>query len=102
MIIGTYVKSKNLWIWSPESQTLNKSILTSVVTIKDQLLLDKNCDHLKKFITMLYYVASTNVFVNILTIIAKVIYNVSQKQIITTATRGNDFIDIMIVEKNYI
>lgn len=98
IIIGTYDKGKNLWIWASESVTLDRSLIAQNNALKEFLRSDKNCKHLKKIIDASYTVIPTQDITNTLAIFATVIFESDRGQLMTLRG-GEDRVHVIMINR---
>ncbi|VBB18091.1 hypothetical protein YASMINEVIRUS_554 [Yasminevirus sp. GU-2018] len=96
-IIGTYNKSKNVWIWASESLTLDRSLIEHCNTLRESLRSDKRCSEFKQLIDSSYTVMPTQNVTNVLATFADVLYESANTRVITRPTEEN--IDVYAVKK---
>lgn len=94
ILLGTYSKLKNFWIWGDESFTLDKIMVKSIKDFRTTLL-EKNINNeIKNFIKKNYTVITTREINNIF----KVIDTMLKSNIIFQNT-NNDIMDIILITK---
>jgi len=97
-ILGSYNKTKNVWIWADQSQTLDKSIIMYVKNLRDIFRSDKTLSYEKYFIDHDYYVLSTIKLMKCMSDIGVKLFNDYQYQIVTFL-RTDDIIDFYISKR---
>jgi len=95
-ILGTYHKTKNVWLWADQSVTVNKSIVKHVEDLRDNYRLRK-LKHIS-FITQNYSVLPTLDLLQNMSDIGKVLLDVDKRSQIVTFLRNDDFVDFYIVK----
>lgn len=99
IIIGSYHKSKNVWIWSDQSLTLNKTIIEQVKDIRLKFYdINGTSEEIKIFCKNNYSVIPSISFCKIIAMIALDIFNTNSQRIITL-TRSDEMIDVYIVKR---
>lgn len=102
IIMGTYNKEKNIWIWASESQTLDRSLVERINALKDKMRFNKECEHQKHFIDEAYTVIPTDAIKNVLAKFAVAVYTMSSKQnqLLTLLSPKNiDNVDVYVVNR---
>lgn len=98
IILGSYNKNKNVWMWADKSLTLNKSIIEQVKDIRLSSYDDTHSDDIKNFYKNNYSVIPTNLFCDIISAMALNYFKKKMQRIITLI-RGDELIDIFIVKR---
>lgn len=93
-ILGTYHKTKNVWMWADQSVTVNKSIVKCVGNLRDKY---RHKFKHTSFIDRDYNVFPTLELTQYIIDIGTVFFNDDGKQIVTFL-RNDDFIDFYIVK----
>ncbi len=93
IIIGSYSKQKNIYIWGDQSNVLDKSMVELISEMRKKLLRENINDTFRKFLENDYTVISTLSLLNEFNVIA----SFTNEQIIMTT--GNDIINIISVKK---
>lgn len=107
IVIGSYHKTKNVWIWADQSLTLPKSIIKQIKNIRNDLHTDfHDFDNdsfyniLHQFIDHDYFVLTTSDLKQCIFHIGTKLYNdTEQKYKIITFSRTNDIIDFFISKR---
>lgn len=92
--IGTYSRSKNFWIWSDQSFTLDKSMKHEISNIRKKLLQDKLEHNVNSFIEKNYTIITSIELYDI----CKIFDNVLNGNILYINEPG-DIIDIILITK---
>ena len=98
IILGSYHKNKNVWIWADQSLTLNKTIIEQVKDIRLSSYDVSMSEDIINFYKNNYSVVPTNLFCNIISTIAVQQFKHNTQHIITLM-RGDEMIDIFIVKR---
>lgn len=94
-ILGSYNKTKNVWIWADQSHTLDKSIIVYVKNLRDKFRSDKTLLYEKHFIDHDYYVLSTMKLMKCIFDIGVKLFNNDKYQIVTFL-RTDDIVDFYV------
>jgi hypothetical protein len=99
IIMGSYHKTKNVWIWADMSDTLDKNLKTYIRHQRDNLRNNLNNDpkllYEKHFIDNDYYVLPTTKLINCIFHIGVKLFTDKKNQIVTFS-RNDDIIDFYI------
>jgi len=99
IIMGSYHKSKNVWGWSDQSLTLNKTIIEQVKDLRLKLYDNTNIDNvIKNFCKNNQLVIPTKSFCEIISTIALDIFKTHSYKFITL-TRSDEMIDVYVVKR---
>jgi hypothetical protein len=103
IILGSYHKNKNVWIWADQSLTLNKTIVNQVKDFRSTFYETFNNfeNHdMKNFFDNKYIVLPTNTFREIISKIAIDLFKKNKQYIIILDSNDyNDKIDILVVKR---
>lgn len=94
-IIGTFDRSKNVWIWATESTTLNKSLVDKAKELRKAIRTDELFLDFKRFNSK-YLVTLTDDLNRWLTNMAH--HLKKQNKQILTLKRGEQYIDAYVIE----
>lgn len=110
-ILGSYSKDKNVWIWADQSQSINKSDIALISTLRTLIIsaIDIDADKkfsnneemltdIKKFCSMNYLVLPTSELCEYLNHISLLIADQIKGSILLTLSRVN-IIDVIIAKK---
>jgi len=104
VILGSYTKEKNVWIWADQSQSINKKNKTMINNLRSSVIesLDEGSEiwteKLKGFCTHDYLVISTIELCKQLNHLSIYVSEKNKGYVFLTLERGN-IIDILIVKK---
>lgn len=97
-ILGSYDKTKNVWIWADQSLTLDKSLVQYVKDLRCDFRNDTTLLQLKHFIDHDYYVLPTAKLINYIFHIGNKLF-IENKYQLVTFLRNDDIIDFYIFKR---
>lgn len=98
LILGTYHKIKNVWIWADQSLTLDKSMVQNIKDMRNNFRNDTNLSREKHFIDHDYYVLPTTKLINYMYQIGKKLFTDNTYQIVTFL-RNDGIVDFYISKR---
>lgn len=111
IVLGSFSKDKNVWIWADQSQSINKSTKITVSNLRTTISetigstgdivsnLDKDLiEKLKNFTSVNYLVLSTSELCRYLNYISTIISTKIKGSVLLTTERGGN-IDVLVVKK---
>jgi hypothetical protein len=105
IMLGTYTREKNVWVWADMSVTMDKSMSKEIKSLRSKLLETIKNDTnetdeikgVKSFIENNYTVLPTQKVVSILGNIMKVLTDITKSIILTNGFR--DIVDVLLIKR---
>lgn len=105
IILGSYTKEKNVWVWADMSITMDKSMSGEIKSIRSKLLenIKNESDEsdesqtLKSFIEKNYSVFPTTKIISILSNVMEILANITNSIMLTNEYR--DIVDVLLIKR---